>query len=396
MARVHRKIVFSFTEQPIPLAAFSLLPAQTLQEAVLATARTIDPCGTFRLGNEGGDITLGIGPRAEPGLNWYLGAEQAIGYLQPEPAMLDTTAEASLRGAGVAACLGAAAAFKLELNVPVAPRALSTWNYLEDDAADPGPQHLQRLDVGRVLLVGAGAVASALVYWLRSWGVEGEWVVIDNDTIKLHNTNRGMLFLPEHAAWPAGPKMTKVSLLTSLLPRAQPVKEWYHKAQAIWDQPFDVVLELANDYGVREAIAHRNATVLLHATTGQNWLSQLHRHVAGRDDCIACRLGEVKEPAFEACSTVTVKTSSEERMDAALPFLSAAAGLMLATLLQRLQAGVLVESTANNWRWDFLSEQRMVAPPGRSKCHVRCSSWYSPEARKKVNQGARWAHLDAS
>jgi hypothetical protein len=62
-------------------------------------------------------------------------------------------------------------------------------------------------------------------------------------------------------------------------------------------------------------------------------LSQLHRHIAGIDDCVFCRAGEILPVTF-GCSTSEVVNPVGQRSDAALPFLSAASGLMLATLLQ--------------------------------------------------------------
>jgi hypothetical protein len=395
LARVHRRILFTLPEEPTALRAFSIVPTDTFQDAVLNTARAIDPCGSFKRATVGGDTTFGIGLGAEAGLDWYLGADRAIAYLQQIPTPLNTNSPGSMRGAGLAACLGAAAAFKTELGLRTAPRVISAWNYMENEEGDPGPEDLEPLRVGHVLMVGGGAVASGLVYWLLSWGVEGEWTVVDRDIVKMHNTNRGMLFLPIHAGWPNGEPYSKSGLLAAMLPGGRPIPEWYNEAVEVQDESFDVVLALANDYGVRELLAHRNATVLLHATTGRNWLSQLHRHVAGRDDCVACRLGEVKEVAF-ACSTTQIETPSEERVDAALPFLSGASGLMLATLLQRLQSGVFLDTTANNWRWDFLSEQALAARSGRSKCTETCKSWYAPGARAIANAGTAWAHLDGS
>jgi len=395
LARAHRHVLFSLPDDPAPLRTFSLVAADTIQEAVLRTARAIDPCGIFAPSKTGGDFTLGIGPEAETGLTWYLGADLANGYLQRTPTLLNTTARGSLRGAGIAAVLGAAAAFKAELDLPIAPRILSAWNYLEDVAADPGPRDLSPLDVGRVLMVGAGAVASGLVYWLRSWGTGGEWVVADGDSVKVHNTNRGMVFLPIHAGWPSGPELPKAPLIAEYLPRARPVENWYDEAKELRDERFDVVLALANERGVRSLLAHRNAPVLLHATTGRNWLSQLHRHIAGRDDCAACRLDDVNEVAFD-CSASKIKTKDGDQVDAALPFLSGASALMLATALQRLQAGVLADGSANNWRWDLLSEFRMVAPPGRSTCLEACGSWYPHSVRMRFNAGTRWSFLDGA
>lgn len=394
LARAHRRIILTMPSGVIPLRTFSLVKASTLRDATLATANAIDPCGHFDLAVSGGDITIGIGASAEVGLDWYLGADRAVGRLDRIPMDVNIRTRASLRGAGVASLLGAAAIFKGELGAPVVPRALSAWNYCESDAAAYGPDGLEPLNVGRVLLVGAGAVASGLVYWLRSWGVEGEWVVADRDVVKLHNTNRGMLFLPSHAAWPTGVEEAKASVLASLLPSAESVERWYHDLGFELDGArFDVVLGLANDHGVRRQLAERNPVVLLHATTGSNWLSQLHRHIAGQDDCIDCRL-PTDTPIEFACSTVPVSRAAEERVDAALPFLSAASGLMLATALQRLQQGVLADARPNNWRWDFLSDHAMVATPARSRCRESCRSWYSPKIRAMRNQGTLWAHLD--
>lgn len=395
LARVHRRILFTLPADVIPLRAFSIRPAETVQQATLELAQAIDPCGSFERSDAGGDITLGIGPEAEPGLDWYLGADRAIGYLRRHRTILRTQARGSMRGAGVAACLGAAAAFKAELDLPVVERVVSGWNYMEDEAAEPGPDGLAPLNVGRVLMVGAGAVASSLIYWLRSWGVEGEWSIVDRDTVELHNTNRGMLFLPVDAGWPVGNTRPKAHLLAGFLPAAHPIQEWFHEAEKVHEEKFDVVLALANQHGVREQLAHRNAVVLLHATTGRNWLSQLHRHVAGVDDCIDCRAGDAKEVAF-TCSTAEVVTKDEEQLDAALPFLSAGSGLMLGTLLQRLECGVLSQTAANNWRWDFLSSHIMAARPGISKCRTGCASWYSRSVRATANAGTAWAHLDGA
>jgi hypothetical protein len=299
-----------------------------------------------------------------------------------------------MRGAGLAACLGAATALKVEVGLPVSPRVLSAWNYAEGDEADRGPATLEPMDVGRVLMVGGGAVASAATYWLWQWGAGGDWTVLDADIVKVHNTNRGMLFMPADAGWPTGNPRQKSELVAQFLPNGHGVPQWYDEAAATHEARFDVVLSLANDRNVRHFLSHRNATVTLQATTGRNWLSQLHRHVAGSDDCPSCRLDEVKEPRF-SCSTGPVVTGPEgEKNDSALPFLSAASGLMLATLLQRLQAGVLMETSRNNWRWDFLSVHRL-ATAGRSRCLEQCRNWYPRAVRDQVNAGTRWSHLDS-
>ena len=68
--------------------------------------------------------------------------------------------------------------------------------------AESGPNDLPDIDIGRGLRIGAGAVAAAAIYWLMQWGNVSSWTVIDGDTIKLHNTNRSLLFFPDEAGWP--------------------------------------------------------------------------------------------------------------------------------------------------------------------------------------------------
>ena len=160
--------------------------------------------------------------------------DRALAYLREEPCPLVTGRCGTLRGYALAACLGAAAVFKATLGRTVVSRELSAWNLREDMEAAPGPDDLERLDVGSVLLVGAGAVGSALAYWLYSMGVGGEWTVLDADHIKLYNTNRGMLFTARDAGWPSGiqygQERRKIDVVADYLPgRSYP--EWYHKAQ---------------------------------------------------------------------------------------------------------------------------------------------------------------------
>ena len=239
--------------------------------------------------------------------------------------------------------------------------------------AAPGPDDLERLDVGSVLLVGAGAVGSALAYWLYSMGVGGEWTALDADHIKLYNTNRGMLFTARDAGWPSGiqygQERRKIDVVADYLPgRSYP--EWYHKAQ-VTAKKFDLILVLANEYDVRTRVAQRSAPAVLHATTGATRLSQLHRHIADRDDCIRCRTNDIHQGKF-ACSTVSTSTSTAQSSgDRALPFLSAASGLMLAMALQRFQVSELQQDPWNDWRWDFASNHKM-SRGGQRQCTDDC------------------------
>lgn len=376
LARVHREIVFLLEQPAAKLIATVPFARPSLGNTLIRTCRGIDPWGCYTIQTrrpKALGISIGIGEDAGPDFDWYLGADRALAYLKREPCLLATGLRGTLRGCALAACLGAAAVFKASLGMTVVPRVLSAWNLREGTEAAPGPDDLERLEVGSVLLVGAGAVGSALAYWLHSMGVGGKWTTLDKDRIDLHNTNRCMLFTARDAGWPggirSGHRRRKIDVVAEFLPGFS-YPEWYHNARVTANE-FDLVLVLANDYDVRTRVANRGAPVVLHATTGVTWLSQLHRHIAGLDDCIRCRTNDIRHGGF-ACSTGSASTpATQSSEDRALPFLSAASGLMLATALQRFQISELQEDPWNDWRWDFDSTYQM-SRGGRRKCTDNC------------------------
>ena len=241
-------------------------------------------------------------------------------------------------------------------------------------------------------MVGAGAVGGSLAYWVHAFGADcRDWTVVDGDVVELHNTNRGMVFTPRDSGWPDGTAAFKAHIVASSMRGAKSFNRWYHECDSLAAMQFDVVLALANDYDVRERLTQRHAAVSFQATTGENWLSQLHRHILGTDGCIACRTGELRTTAF-ACSTVPVEAPNHLRSDAALPFLSAASGLMLALALDRLTIGDEVEA-ANCWSWDFDSGHRMATRPGRHLCHEACTRIPSAIIQRRLALGTRWVNL---
>lgn len=392
LVRVHRHITF---DVPVPNAVLRVrtpFARSTLGDTLLSMSSEIDPCGVFGLVNRGepGAVSIGLGFENENGCNFYIGASGATASLCDSPIAFSHS-PGTLRGSALASCLGAAAIFRSVLDLRTSPRTLSCWNYLEGDRADAGPDSLEPVDVGRVLMVGAGAVAASLTYWLYAFGVAGDWTVVDADEVKLHNINRGLVFTANDAGWLTASPTKKAKRLGSLIPGARFFEEWYDQCNAAMHEVFDVVLGLANDRNVRHLIASRNTGIALQATTGRNWLSQLHRHILGIDDCIWCRTGEIENVEF-GCSTTPVEDSNRQRNDAALPFLSAASGLMLATALQQLQAGALAVHQCNDWRWDFGSLYRM-ATCGHRSCRSDCTRILSPEVRMQLNKQCRWRDL---
>jgi molybdopterin/thiamine biosynthesis adenylyltransferase len=394
LARVHRTITLDLPTRDIPLLTEPDVEGEgDLSARLLGVMRAADPCGSFLCSNSLPDrgIAIGLGKLSNRACSWFIGARNAIAILSKQPEAFGES-DGTIRGAGLAACLGSAALFRAQLGLETAPRVLSAWNYEEGARAEEGPTSLNVLDVGRVLMVGGGAVGSCLAYWLRLFGVSGEWVAVDRDEVAIHNLNRSLLFTAADSGWPDGVAHAKCDVIARALSNVVPVPEWYDEYILRDSSEFDVVLCLANDREVRHLMSCRNYSVLLHATTGTNWLSQLHRHIAGIDDCVFCRVGEIL-PVMFGCSTGEVVNPAGERSDAALPFLSAASGLMLATALQRLQEESLASLDVNDWRWDFGSPHKM-AGKGTHVCSETCSRVSSSTIRRRLHVTGRWKHLD--
>jgi hypothetical protein len=394
LSRVHRNITVEMPETTARVDITTPFPGATLSEVAIQTMSEIDPYGNFALDHSpvGDHVSIGIGAEVGDGLDIYLGADRSVAYLRRSPVLV-TPFQSSMIGAALASCLGAAAVFRTQLGERPEPRALSAWNYKEGEEVDFGPEVLQHHDIGSVMMVGAGAVGASAAYWMYALGFSGkDWSVVDGDDVELHNTNRGLIFTAKHAGWPGLKPFKKVDVLAPLLVGATTFSAWYDQCDEIRNKKFDVILALANDRNVRQQLAHRNAIVSLQATTGENWLSQLHRHILGKDDCIWCRTGEIKEASF-GCSTAVVEEKDGTKSDAALPFLSAASGLMLVTALMRLDKGAIAEGPYNCWSWDFGSDYKMAPRASVRSCSSSCKTLLPFQTRQKINANSRWAEF---
>ena len=364
----------------------------TIGQEIYSLVNRIDPYGIHELGGRMVHpyaISIGIGEDCRSDLTWYLGCNLWNGELARVPCGIGEGSAADLRGAGVAALLGAAAAVKSVLGIHTVPTTLSAWNFQSGEGADPGPKELSTIDVGSGLMIGAGAVGAAATYWLMQWGNASTWTIIDRDSVKIHNTNRSLLFFPDDAGWPDREPRSKVSCLSRYLNTVIPVCAWYDESVEA-TRIYDTVLVLANERDVRTLVSSRNDPIQFQGTTGQSWLSQLHRHIAKRDDCVRCRMGDIRTPKLACSDGVISANDVADGTDAALPFLSAASGLMVVSALQRMQLGDFGEGAANVWRWDFRSSLRMHSE-GIFECRDGCSTGLAPTALRTIAEKTRWA-----
>ena len=311
---------------------------------------------------------------------------------EPQPITAD---DSSLLGIGMSISLACGYVFRTAIGLPaLQDRSASIWTL---DVVDhqTGPGTCGPLDLGATWMIGAGAVGSALVWWLQYTGITGSWTIVDGDTVDETNLNRSLSYFAADAGLTGRPPTNKAIAAAALLPGATPFPGWWDAFADRNPTAPDVLIPVANDRGVRPAIAAYGHPAVLHATTSPNWSAELHRHLIDTDDCMACRLPE-DAPRFP-CATGTLGTSTdrESQNDAALPFLSGAAGLLLLGGLVQLQEGALPAHTANHWRWWFDDSAHGVSTT-RWRCRASCAATPSSLVRRAVHGHTRWRHLDPS
>ncbi len=299
-------------------------------------------------------------------------------------------------GAVLAACVGVGYLFRSAVGVarPLGVR-LSLWNLRGGEAADHGPQ-LPHASLGRVLVIGCGAVGSAIVYLIPLAGLRGEFDLVDRDRVQNSNLSTAPIFFADRVG------DEKVEIAAEYLKRnglaavAHPF--WFDEAVAagrIFVERPDLVVPAANERDVRREIQHQVPPLQIYGTTGRNWDAFLGRHIPLKEDCLACRFPRthpVGEPAL-ACGSGTLPSlpEAETPVTATLPFLPTTAAVMaVAELVKTALPGY--PQNANFACLDFLGslgDFLLVpnAPRPGCICDTQRAVW------ERLNGGKRFASL---
>jgi hypothetical protein len=388
LARAHPEIILALPDTPLLIP--SPVGGTTLVGACVKLIAAISPDVAVRTARHflPGTLSIGIGHDAGPATTYAGGARWTAraSSTRPQPVTADPS---STLGAGLAVTLAAGYIFRVAIGLPaVADRGVSLWSLAP--ASEPtGPATFGPVAVGTAWLVGAGAVGSCLAWWLHFTGVSGKWTVIDGDFADDTNLNRSLGLFAAHTGPGGQGPVAKAGAAAALIPGAIPYPHWWEDWSATDPGSPDVLIPTANDRGIRPAIAAYGHPATIHATTSRDWTAELHRHLPGRDGCITCRLPE-RVPSF-ACATGTIPSAAEDDQgrDAALPFLSAAAGVLLLGGLLQLQHGRWQTHDRNHWRLWFDQSPR----PLQSSywvCSSSCGYTPAPAIRKVIHGATRW------
>lgn len=311
-----------------------------LRERVLGDMRAADPFGRFRLLDQPStacDYVLVVGETSSEltanfrvaAAGWTVGAGCST-----LPPIFDHDPRNPL-GAAMAACLGVADAFKVASHQPdkwrIKEAELDLYSLtLAPNGSLRPPILPSLLDLGNVWLIGLGSVGSAAAYLLGLLPVAGNLCLIDHDGVEYANLNRSPLFNFSDVG------RRKVDVVADYLAGTIKVEPFPMRFDEFVTNrgrkkgDTDLVLAMANEFGVRAQIEHNMPPLQLYGTTAPSGVVNFHRHLPIIEDCSVCRFPPLPEevtPQF-VCSDARVEVESGKRIDAALPFMSVAAAVL--------------------------------------------------------------------
>jgi len=358
---------------------------EDLSDLALAIARSADPFGDFDSGpaTSSGWLRVHVGSGSAPddahrirGSGWIALAGDTVST--PEAGGDEAI------GAALAACIGAAWAFRNALrdSPPLGAVRLSLWNMAGGEAAVQGPVGLETR-LGLAALIGCGAVGSSMAYLLPLVNAKARLVLVDKDPVDITNLNRSPLFFYEDF------KAPKTRTLATYLRRAgfdvDDVPMWFDEAllaKRIFAERPDIVIPAANEHGVRLAVQQQVPPIQVYGTTGRDWQAFMGRHIPQREDCLTCRF-PVQAPAVPLLRCATSAVSMPDQpvsADAALPFLSMAAAVLATAELIKTshpgfpQNGNFVCLDFRGPLTDFFVVQK-AASPTCSVCQFQTRVW---------------------
>lgn len=322
-----------------------LLGSGTLMDRLLHLMHAADPFGAFAgiaLDSPTADLNIEIGAStsAVTGAATHLAASGWLASISKGGAecLVIDSLDSNPVGAAAAAILGGAQVFREAAGLDGAyPQHLLFDAFLMEPAGSPqGVQYPVHPSVGRILLVGCGAVGSAAAYFTGLFGIEAEITAADGDVLGVENLGRSPLFA---AAQCGTNKAVAMALELAANPsiKVHAVPQWWHDSSALHDLgAFDIVIPAANEHHVREALQAALPPLMIHASTSSAWQVNFGRHIPGVDDCLAERFEGMSARPKMSCSSGAVPITDGASVDASLPFLSFWAGFLISVDLLRL------------------------------------------------------------
>jgi len=376
--------------QPLPWAG------RNLPDFLLEIAYAIDPYGRFAGTHQADGYTIsvgGVGPFVAHGSGWS-------GYIGQHSSPITDVRMANPFGAAFAALATSAHVFSSGFRPLTKSAVFNTLRWTNEITNASDDEMLNGLPayLGSMWSVGVGSVGTAILYFLTLLTRGFSPVLIDPDVVQIHNLDRSPVFTDADVGYQkvdAVEKYLRAIGVSNVLVENAALHEtdsWRNREQGTPDLLFSA----ANEQDVRYHIEASWPPIQVYGTTGRNWQASLLRHVPLVDPCSLCLFPPDTSKAETVCATDSRPAKREgltDNVDAALPFLSFAAGLMAAAEAVKLHLHGFPFS-ANRVTLNTRPFARIVSASSAQRVGCSCSSRSSAIHRRMIG-GSLFAHLSA-
>ena len=365
-------------------------PGEDIAGFARAQMQAVDPRGEYmiRPAHET-DHILFLGTSGAPvvthGAGW-------LAYNGPAPSPLPADDSANPIGAALAVIAAAARIAAHGFGAPPASTLLNSFDWTHEIAAHL-PVLPARADLGALWAVGAGSVGTAILYFLTLATRNFSALLFDRDKVKRENITRSPIFADGDIG-SAKAEVTQAYLCRCGVADVahEPVmlhesRRWTHRASGTPD----FVIAAANEHNVRYLIESLFPPVQIYGTTGRNWQASVIRHVPMVDPCSCCLFTEATFTPNGCATDPEAAASGAKEVDASLPHLSFAAGLMAAAEILKLS--VLGYAMTPNRSVLYTKPELRLARAGVPLRHGCLCGARSRAVHEKMIAGSRYAAL---
>lgn len=253
-------------------------------------------------------------------------------YLGTAPSPIQERRTRNPVGAAFAAILCAAKLFNDGIHPPNEDVLIDAWNWKQGSLAPATADgYVAELDLGNLWFVGLGSVGSAAAFFLAMATRRFSPSLIDHDSVEVENLSRSPAFESRHVGdfkVTAVADFLREAGVSNVVTEHVPLLE----AHALHGPTPDIIVSAANEMNVRETIEGIYPPLQIYGTTGTCYQASLIRHIPEKEACSCC-LFDDSTHAKTKCASAPAEAPGpiRKQIDAALPFLSFAAGLMAAS-----------------------------------------------------------------
>jgi hypothetical protein len=319
--------------------------AETMKTILEKTMMKADPFGDYTFGKLTNDLDqilmVGNAPKDFRQPHYWINSNgwlAGVGFGKERNNPILEKSE-NIIGPAFSACLGASELFKLANGIGN-QEEFETWTSLLNFETSTEIKDLQnstwpsKLELGRILLIGCGAIGSSFSYLLNLTNWIGKLDLVDDDIIKSENCSCSLIFSYDVA----DKNLKKVDVCKNHLAASQiEVKTFgvdysnYVKSGRNVDFSPDLILCLANEKNIWQTIQHNYPPLTLNGTTTASWGINFGRHIPKKEWCILCEFSKNVKTEFKPiCGLGEVGTGfNDQPVLGTLPFLSPASAVLL-------------------------------------------------------------------